>query len=448
MPPAKIRAEQEQEARHREKERDPDALTDAERSSPEPDTDTAAELAPSKPIEREAKPEQPERKPLPVRSPHDERRNDIVARFRKSRQDESTSEAAEDVKQIRDFTRSGMPPELLALEAAEVATPEPEPEPAPTEAAEAEPEPAPPTKRKLKVRGKELELTDEELVAAAQKSLAADDYLDEAKAKLKEVDALARQYRDMAARGSQAQHQGQEQSGAQSATQTTQSEAGEPTSETIVHPDDPFAKVVETIQYGDPKEAAPQLKSMVAEEAARMAKEELRNERLRNDSIRSGKILKDFEAAHPELANDQFARAAIERRLFDLQVEDIKALGLSEDVIPKSPRDVANWHQFYRVEGHNVRDAAALLTTARDDFLQWRGGPKPASPAPGTAAPTKVTVTLDRAQRRAQIPQQPTRTVTPKSDAQTAPVQPRARSDIVKEMMANRAKGRGSVIPT
>lgn len=402
------------------------------------DSTVPDEIAPATRRAREPDPEPAERKPPTARSPHDQTRNDIVARFRQSRQTEAEEDT--DADQINRFTRSGMPPELIPLDP-EQAQEQVEPEAVEAVAEEAEPGPVAPVKRKLKVRGQDIELTDEELVAAAQKGLAADSYFEESKNKLKEVDALLRDTRSRATRTAQlATHPG-EAEGAQETEAPTPGEAPE-------HHEDPYAKVVDAIQFGDPKDAAPLLAKLVTDQASKESKETLRLERMRNDSMRSQKVLNDFTGQNPELANDKFASAAIERHIYDLQLEDLRKLGLPEEQLPTTPKEVANWHQHYRVEGHEVRDAATLLTTARDDFMAWRGKSS-VSPQPAVreGAP-KVTVTVDRQARRAAIQPQPTRTVAPKPDSVTNPPVQRDRSDVVRQMMVDRAKPRRQVLTT
>lgn len=378
-----------------------------------------------------------------VRSPKDEQRDAIIARFRQDRQAAVEDEADSDAAQIRKFTREGMPPELDAISEPAEAVIEPEvlvPEPEP-----AEPEPVEPQKVKVKVRGVETEITLDEAIAAAQKSLAADTYLEDAKSKLREVDSLLRATQQRATRPAQpAEHHGEPQEAQTGSAETTA------TDETGEHPADAFAAAVEKIQYGDPKEAAASLQQLVAAEAGKQSKEALRFERTRNDEIRSQKVLKDFMAVHPDLANDEFASAAIEKRLFNLQKEDLLGLGIDDDKLPQNPAEIAKWHQYYRVEGHNVRNAETLLTTARDDFMKWKG---PASvPATQPAAVVvqgqtpKIAVTVDRTARRAAIPQQPTRTGTPKPDNVTNPVPVRERSDIVQQMKLTRAKPRQQIL--
>lgn len=373
------------------------------------------------------------RQPTVRKDPRDE----IAKSFREHR----NQQVDDDADEINRFTRSGMPPELLALEDAVLEPTEEEP----VENLEDDPlveptEEEPPQKRKLIIRGKELEVTEEELIALAQKAAAADDYLDEAKRKLKEVDELMKPLK--AGREGQTQTQ----TGQNNTQQTGQVDQ---TQTEDAHSVDPFRKLVEAIQFGDLEDAAKQFQTVVStrtsqEDTRKIAAEQLEQERMRNEAIRSQKILKDFEGQHPDLAKDENALAVMRARLIQLQRDDLKGLGLDEAQIPQAGDEIANWHMWYRQKGHSVRDVDVLLKTARDDFMSWKGvKEQPADPA--KAAP-RVEVTVDRQQRRAAIQQQPSRTVAPKPDAITQPTPQRDRSSIVQDMINERGRPRQKVI--
>ena len=391
------------------------------------------------PVERQARAEPQHTEPAPrQQTVRKDARDDIVKNFRESR----NQQVDDDADEINRFTRSGMPPELLALEDAVLEPQDPlqDDDGAAEEIPEDEPlEEAPPPKRKLIIRGKELEVTEEELIALAQKAAAGDDYLDEAKRKLKEVDELMKPLK--AGRDSQTQTQ----SGQNNQQQTGQDQQQVDDAHSV----DPFRKLVEAIQFGDLEDAAKQFQTVVStrtsqEDTRKIASEQLEQERMRNEAIRSQKILKDFEGQHPDLAKDENAFAVMRARLIQLQRDDLKGLGLDEAQIPQSGDEIANWHMWYRQKGHSVRDVDVLLKTARDDFMNWKGvKEQPADPA--RAAP-RVEVTVDRQQRRTAIQQQPSRTVAPNPDAITQAAPARDRSAIVQDMINARGKPRMKVI--
>lgn len=383
-----------------------------------------------------------ERTAPPVRSEFNSRRDEIAKRFRADR----TTEAAEQADDISDFARSGLPPEFAAppinLEPAQAEQGE-QAEGADAGADESQ-QAAPPQKVKIKVRGQELEVPLEDVLAKAQIAYAADDYLDEAKSKLDEVNNLLRSTKEQAPRpGQQGQHQAP-----QNGANPQPSPATDPAAE---HPGDEIDKLIETLQFGDPTEAKALLKNTISGEAGKAVSQELQSQRLRDEGTRAAKVLKDFEEAHPEIANDKRARAAIESDILDLQVEDIKALGIDPDKLrpdgnPPTPGDIAVAHRWYRANGFQVRSPQEMLETATKEFLNWKGvaGDKPAGTAP-RAAP-RVDVTVDRTARRQAIPQQPSRSAAPQPATPAAPAQPRDRSEIVRAEMARRNLARGRVV--
>jgi hypothetical protein len=422
MPPSK--QEQLAESRSRGQQQGSETTYDTVADTTGPDNDSSPVIQ-SQPQQTQ----QSGQKELIVESPKDRLRDEIVASFRQNRQREV--EENDDTAELTKFTRSGMPPELEALEEPEAPVEELETQPGDIESNDQVPAP----KRKLVVRGKEIEVTEEEFLALAQKAAAADDYLDETKRKLKEADELLRSVKSQAGRDSQ----NPEHNGGQTNAQDGE---GQPPAEGEHHVD-PFAKLVETIQFGDPGEAAKSFEQILTIKAQQMTTKQLEEERMRNEAIRSQKILKDFEAQHSDLANDPYAVAAMRTRLVELQTSDLRSLGLDEAQIPKNPDEIAQWHMWYRQKGHGVRDVDVLLKTARDDFMKWKGVVE--KPAVKNGAP-RVEVQVDRQQRRAAIQQQPSRSVAPKPDSVTQPAPKTDRSSVVQNMIAARSRPRGRVV--
>lgn len=387
--------------------------------------------------------------PQRARSSSDEKRAAIVGRFRQQRTE--AADADTDADDIRAFARAGMPPEL-APPPVEIDQSDDEVAP-PVVEAEAPPPVAQPTKRKLLVRGQERELTEDEIIAAAQKSLAAEDYLGEAKETARAITEEARRFEATIAAARAAG------TGKHPADSNDDAHPAEPVSDQTrdsEHPADPrFVKVVEAIQFGEPAEAARQLTKLVNEEAARNSRDTVIRDKLADESVRSTRFLTEFKDKHPEIANDPRASAAIERDLYDLQVEDLRkiapSLGLKDDQLPTSPAEIADWHKYYRAHGQPIRSASELLTTATDGFLEWKGVKKAAS-SPPVAEPRdpkpapRLAVNIDRAARLANVQQQPTRTVTPRPDASNQPPPQRDRSDVVRQMISARGKPRGRVV--
>ena len=387
-------------------------------------------------------------RPAPtVRSASDDKRNAIIARFRANRGEE----AAQNTDEISDFTRSGMPPEFAEPNAPVIQEPEPEPPAAEVEAA---PAPAPtPQRVKLKVNGQEIEMSLEEAIAKAQIAVAADNVLDQAKSRLREVDNMLANTRTNLARPEQP---GANQTG-QNETQQTEQRSTDGT--VPANQGDDITKLIEAMQFGDPADARTLFEDTIQKRTAAAVtpavQAELQNQRLRDEGARTAKVLEDFKAKHADLADDPMANVAIERKVYDLQLDDLRALGVDANQIPTAhggpptPGDIALAHRWYRANGFQVMPPETMLEKATEAFLQWKGVAKPtqepANPAPNRASP-RIDVSVDRTARRAAIPQQPSRAASPKPDAQRQPAPSRDRSSVVQQEMQRRNLPRGRVV--
>lgn len=381
------------------------------------------------------------------------RRDDIVKRFREQR----AAQEQESDEDLKAFNQEGMPAEFTDQISHEPVIEPDDDEPVKVAAQQDEPEPEGEPVYVIKVRGKEIEVTEAQLeqlaakvdgpgtvVDKAQKALAGDDYLREARDVLAEAKRLREDV--LAQRASPAAIHPGDQKSTQTAEQAD-------TTGDIAHPDDPFAKAVEAIQFGQPEEAARILREAVTTTTATQAKgvseDAITDQQMRREADRANRIGKAFEAAHPDLAKDEFSREAIINRCVRLQHEDLLKLAaeirIDPATVPKDAATIQHWHRFYRAKSFNVRDPEVLLNQAKDDFVAWRGGEKQPAVPEVTRAQPRVEITLERRTRRAAIPQQPSRTVSPKPDQrqQQAPVR-QDRSDIVQQMIASRKAPRQS----
>lgn len=363
----------------------------------------------------------PRRKPLYM-SPADEVRANIAKRFRHEAPEDEVPFNGDMTDPEMLYGRAGRREEEPAGDDIDPGVPRQE---AQTEA---------PKLRKLIVRGKEIELTEEEILARAGKVTAADSYLDEARAMLEEAKSI---------RGGRSPA-GTDQHPDPSRTRATEDEQELDPPDDAQHPaQSRTRKLVEELQFGDPDKAAELLEEIVDERADKKADNRQLTRLMNNDLVASQKALKDFMGKHPELADDKNAAVLIENSMYDFFREEIEALGtVDKDTIPKDPKQLANWHRFHRVHGDNVSKPADLLEKALKKIEAWRGGPKP---NPSTSRSTerrpepRVDVTVDRTQRRQALPNQPSRTVSPRPDAMAAP-QTRSRSDVVMQMRKSRGQ--------
>ena len=288
--------------------------------------------------------------------------------------------------------------------------------------------PEAPKKRRLIVRGKEMFLTDDEILARAAMVTAADSYLEEARTILSE----AKQVRAERV-GPRSQHP-ETQNDMQDELDPDSFETG------TQRPENRMKDVVEKIQYGDPEEAAAELDRVIEEKAGRMAEKRQLDRLLENDLARSQRALRDFVAANPDLDADKNASRLIEASLYDIYEEDIAKLGLVEpDQMPNDPKTKAAWHRFYRVHGHPVRTVAEALEEAKTRVLKWRGVAQQQTQQASRKAPDRVDVNVNRTERRAAIPNSPQRAVAPRPEASAAP-RPSSRSDVIMRMRQARGQ--------
>ena len=321
-------------------------------------------LAPAEPIAR-AEPEAKEPPTPPTRSKFDDKRAEITARFRESR----GQEPAETEEKIDDYIRAGLPPLEPEPEAEETSAENSAENSAETGAEQAASvtEETTPRKFKLKVNGQELELSEEELIANAQKSLATDNILDKAKSKLADIDRLEQQIRQ---RATQPANQDGHHADPQRAAPELSPDLPDPQNQSVED------NLIETIQFGDPAEARQKLRNTIAAESSQVVKQELLAQRLRDEGARTAKLLKDFGEQHADIASDPNARAVIEVTTLQLQTEDLIALGLDPNQIrpdkqPPQPGDIAAAHRYYRAMGMSVRSPQVMLEEAVDKYQTW-----------------------------------------------------------------------------
>lgn len=381
--------------------------------APEPiaDEQPQAELPPPPSDE---KPE-PETKPEPTRvqmSPKDIERAEIAARFRKSRED------PQDVDYHGDHNDPTQHYGAVAKE------PEPQPEPAPQQQEQPQPR-----KVKLKVRGQEIEVTEDEVIADAQKYRAAETYLEDAK----------KIYEDTRRVRSSRPHQGEPEP-APVANQEDDP-LDEPARQHPGEEGDPFEELVEKIQYGDKKEAAEALRNTLSKTSTQATLEAQWAQRVNDDLARDLDTYKEFVAKNTDIAQDENSFIVVKRNLLDGYREDLRKIGIPEDKIPTDEKVLAQHHRFYKLRGQPVRSVGQLLETARTKFVEWKGGPAKSQQQqqPSNGRPA---VDVNRSERRAAIPHQPSRAAVPQQlqRPQGQPAAPADRSTVVQRMRQARGQ--------
>lgn len=316
--------------------------------------------------------------------------------------------------------------------------------PEPTEQPAAAPEPR---KFRIKVRGQDRVLTEDELIARAQKVESADDYLAESRRILDEAKARRRSGQNVAP----------------SEDDIDNIDGGEAETRggnTVGDPDgiDELAGVIEEIQLGDPREAATKIAKVIDDRVRNGARTVSFEDQVGADFSRSMSEYEVFVKANPELVKDEATIGAVRSLLFEEYRKDLRNLGLSDDEIPKNPEHLAGVHRVHRVRTGRLRDTTALLNATKESFQSWREGKPAASPArpsgtqqpasrtpsPNVGSDGRVRVTVDRtANRQAMPPQTPRGSSAPQAPAQ--PSQPMTRSQAIQQMREQRRTGKGSL---
>jgi hypothetical protein len=352
----------------------------------------------------------PEPKPAPPPVFEDPRAA-IAARFKKQRETQDTP-----VEAHGDHTD---PTQLYGKMGAV-----PEPEPPAEEVVQEEPKAPEPRKIKIKVRHEERELTEEEVIALAQKAAAGDSYLEDAKKVFETAKVhVSRPHQDAAA----------------PAKADDQTDGDDPP-----HQADDVAELVKDIQYGDPDQAAEKLRTTMRSVAEDAVKKVTIDDRVREDTARDISAFQDFVKANPDLAGDENASAVIKTNLMKGYREDLRKIGVPEETISKiTEEQLPVHHRHYKLQGQPVRQVSALLETAKKTYMDWKGGPPREEPKPSPQPKTQVSVTVDRDERRRAIPHQPSRAAVPpqmmqpqKQDGQSS------RSQAV----VNMRKARGQIV--
>jgi hypothetical protein len=428
-----------------ESEASRDVMANAAPDNPDPEAPAASGPLPDSSLEEAegTRDETAERSPLDRITTADRSRADIAARFKEKRA--AAGGQVEFHGDMRDpsQTYAGFAPQGQTTEDGGQRTDEqlqPAQQQPTTEQGQAalpssvvSPPPSEPQPRlmKVKVHGREAWLPEDEVVAEAQKSLAAGNLLESAK------EVLA------GARG-----------------QTTD-DAGQRTDETsdpssVVRPpsSDPYLALAQTLQLEDAAAAGNRLKHTIESETARArqeaSREAARQVRIENELAVSQKALAAFEQTHPQLAADDFARDAITTQVQREINADLQA-AVNQGILKELPRtqDERNGlHTQLRAFGAEAaRPIGDLFAAAGTKYQAWRGGtPTPvAQPQiitqPGAPGAPRVELTTARQERRAQIVTQPTNGTAPPRGLSATPELTTAQRRSAAVMAMRKARG-------
>lgn len=288
---------------------------------------------------------------------------------------------------------------------------------------------------KLKVLGQDIELPEEEVVAQAQKALAGDAYLNDAKRKATEANEIL----EKAKRGASSRPD----QGDRTAQDPPEPDPSDP--QRSDQNDDGLEDVVDKLQFGTREEAAAELRKVLAKaKPAAMDPEQMEEVvlrgKMRDYATEATRKFKAFEADNPDLAKDKNARAVMATMLADGYREDLERIGVPKERIPEGLEQLEVFHAYYSVTGRDTRSPDQLLNSSKDRFVKWRG------PAGGTQqqktdpsqSRQQPRVVVDRTARREGIPTQPARAAAPQQAAPSDTRQDPPRSAAVRKLMVQR----------
>jgi hypothetical protein len=270
---------------------------------------------------------------------------------------------------------------------------------------------------KVKVHGREAWLPETEVIAEAQKSLAAGNLLESAK----EVLTTARgQMSDVSDQMPDVGDQ--------------RSEGAVLTSDIRSLTSDPYVALAQTLQLESADAAAAKLKQTIDSETAKArqeaAHEAARHVRIENELAVSHRALQAFGETRPDLAADEFARDAITtqvQREINADLQNAVRDGILKE-LPKTQDERNGLHTQLRAFGAPVRSIGDIFAVAGTKYATWRGdtpssalraaqgkpgaASQPQSQPTAPAAP-RVELTTARQERRARIVTQPTNGTVP-----------------------------------
>jgi len=309
----------------------------------------------------------------------------------------------------------------------------------------------PEAKRKLKVNGREFEMNESEVIALAQKAIAADDILGHAKTQRDEATNLLAELRAM-------------KSTIASSTPEPKQEDVKPAprKEETTLSDDDFDNIVEQIQVGDTKSAkaalskyGEQIETRILQKIGNLDEHIAETVTVVNESTRRKnetiKTLTDFAAENPEFESSRPLQVALAQqtadtmreKLYDLGVlpetlEHIKATQVHPDGRRMMDNEVVGFAYRHLQEQGNVPlpSHGEILKTAVSTLRKQFNMPErqPANAATSTQSQVRE-ANLDR--KRAMTPQ-PRRATAPSAmDAQERS-RDEVRAAAVRQMRAQR----------
>jgi hypothetical protein len=419
-----------------------DQIAEENRRAMDLPDDRAEPLGEAAPQSREpAAPSEPEKRDIPRGNKFDDKRARIAQKFKESREPKEGEEEFAPVPPDREKVFFGQNTETRsdreARRAAERGEGDPVAETPQQRGEEPSAESPAQTRRRLKVNGREVELSEEEVIAHAQKSLAAGDVLEQAKSLRAEQLSILEELR--AAKANQ--------------SQPAQPARVQEEQEPVTKPDDAeLDQIIDRIQVGDAEEAKQALQkygehierrildrigNLDETIAVTMQTVEQANERKRQTLS----TLEGFATEYPEFKESKSLQTALAHEAADVMKNHMTELGVRDETLERIKREngfddlqtIAYAYRTLREErGYTeLPDHAAILRRSGDALRQRFGYRRP-EPSPQPHDPSA------RHERKRDMAPQPRRaTAMPSADVQEKS-RDEARREAVRQMRMSR----------
>ena len=330
-------------------------------------------------------------------------------------------------------------------------------EPAPSAPTQAKAEPAADADPEIElvIYGQPIKKRLSEIKAEAQKSLAADQKLAEAKALVDEVKALKD---SLAQRGPAdgAEHH-RDDAGQRAPKSTAKADDGEHHSDDL--DEATLDSIVQRIQVGDQDEGRSAVKDIV--EIIRKGNtsriDETRVQQIVQGSLAQTETKREIDGAvarfsekYPTLASDDEYLDVTLRRVSNELRSDLRANGYSDDDLAKiaDPRDLARMHAEVRRKGAQVRTYDALLDDVGKHLVTKFGlKEKPAGDQPPASQtpPQRQASTADRRVEMKRAAAAQPRAAGARATTSTNAPRPKTYAEIVAEMARSRPGARNRI---
>lgn len=298
------------------------------------------------------------------------------------------------------------------------------------------------TRQRLKVHGREVELSDDEVKALAQKALAAEDILGEAKQLRTEQTRLLEELRNARADHSQ---DGKQPSAPQG--------DGDPATEPD---DDELDAIIDDIQTGGREEAkaafrkyGDSLEQRMLERIGNLDERIAETTQTLNETNerqrQTRQTLEEFSKEYPEFSTSAPLQSALAHETAARMRQEMINIGVREETLDgikqkygfDETQAAAFAYRTLQQRGHELKDHGSLLRESADSLRSTFGAPAAQKPAPASEPAKGVDERIER--KRTMAPQPRRATTAPSSDTRER-TREEARKEAVRQMRVSRGK--------